>query len=47
MKDLKHIHFFEALLEAALRLYQGRALYEGSLSDEALIPLSEKYGLII
>lgn len=35
------------LLEQALRLYQGRALYEGSLSEEELIPLAEKYGLII
>lgn len=35
------------ILEQALRLYQGRALYEGSLSDEELLPLSEKYGLII
>ena len=36
-----------ALLEQALRLYQGRALYEGSLSDEVLFPLVRKYGLII
>lgn len=35
------------LLEQALRLYQGRALYEGSLSDEDLFPLVRKYGLII
>ena len=35
------------ILEQALRLYQGRALYEGSLSDEELLPLVEKYGLII
>lgn len=35
------------ILEKALRLYQGRALYEGSLDDEALMPLVEKYGLII
>ena len=35
------------VLEQALRLYQGRALYEGSLSDEELLPLAEKYGLII
>ena len=34
------------LLEQALRLYQGRALYEGPLSDEALRPLAAKYGLI-
>lgn len=37
----------EVLLEKALRAYQGRALYEGSLPDEALEPLAEKYGLII
>ena len=35
------------LLEEALRLYQGRALYEGSLSEEELLPLCRKYGLII
>ena len=35
------------LLEAGLRVYQGRALYEGSLTDEALAPLQDKYGLII
>lgn len=34
------------LLEKALRAYQGRALYDGSLSDEELLPLVEKYGLI-
>ena len=35
------------LLEKALRAYQGRALYDGSLSDETLLPLAEKYGMII
>lgn len=35
------------LLEQALRLYQGRALYEGSLSDRDLLPLCAGYGLII
>ena len=35
------------LLEAALRLYQGRALYEGSLPEATLLPLCEKYGLLI
>ena len=36
-----------ALLEEALRLYQGRALYEGGLSEEELLPLCRKFGLII
>ena len=36
-----------ALLEKALRAYQGRPLYEGSLSDAELLLLTEKYGLII
>ncbi|MBQ8216924.1 MAG: hypothetical protein IJZ91_03070, partial [Oscillospiraceae bacterium] len=35
------------VLEGALRRYQGRALYEGSLDENALLPLAEKYGLII
>lgn len=35
------------ILEQALRLYQGRALYDGGLSDEELMPLAEKYGLIL
>ena len=34
------------LLDEALRLYQGRALYAGDLSDEELIPLARRYGLI-
>ncbi|MBQ8075786.1 MAG: homocysteine S-methyltransferase family protein [Oscillospiraceae bacterium] len=34
------------LLERSLRAYQGRALYEGSLPDEVLLPLAQKYGLI-
>ena len=34
------------LLGQALMLYQGRALYAGSLSDEQLLPLMRKYGLI-
>ena len=34
------------LLEAALRIYQGRALYEGGLSEEELKPLVGKYGVI-
>ena len=34
------------LLEQALRLYQGRALYEGPLGEDALIPLAKKYGLL-
>lgn len=36
----------EALLEQALRLYQGRALYEGSISGETLEKLSARYGLL-
>lgn len=35
------------LLEAALRTYQGRALYEGSLSEDMLLPLCDRYGLLI
>ena len=35
------------ILESALRVYQGRALYEGALSEEELLPLCDKYGLII
>lgn len=34
------------LLEGALRLYQGRALYRGGLEENVLRPLAEKYGLI-
>jgi hypothetical protein len=36
-----------ALLEQVLRRYQGRAIYEGSLSDEVLMPLVRKYGLLL
>lgn len=36
----------ESLLEQALRLYQGRALYEGGLGEERLERLGTKYGLI-
>ena len=35
-----------AVLEQALRVYQGRALYEGGLSEEELKPLAGKYGVI-
>ena len=35
------------LLEKTLRLYQGRAVYEGGLPDDVLMPLVEKYGLIL
>ncbi len=35
------------LLDKALALYQGRALYAGSLSTDELMPLVRKYGLII
>ena len=34
------------LLDQALRLYQGRALYAGDLTPEELVPLVRKYGLI-
>ena len=34
------------LLEQALRLYQGRALYDGPLDEKALAPLAAKYGVI-
>jgi 5-methyltetrahydrofolate--homocysteine methyltransferase len=36
----------EELLEQALRLYQGRALYQGSLPEPVLQRLSKKYGLV-
>lgn len=36
-----------ALLDEALALYQGRALYAGSLSDEELAPMVRRYGLVI
>ena len=36
-----------ALLDEALMLYQGRALYAGNLSDEELAPMVRRYGLII
>ncbi len=35
------------LLESALRVYQGRALYEGGIPESELLPLCDKYGLII
>ena len=35
------------ILEAALRAYQGRPLYAGSLTDVDLAPLVAKYGVII
>ena len=35
-----------AVLEAALRVYQGRALYEGELPVSVLQPLAERYGLL-
>ena len=36
-----------SLLESALRLYQGRALYRGPLTEAELAPLVRKYGLLI
>ena len=35
-----------AVLEQALRVYQGRALYEGALPEDLLRPLAGKYGLL-
>jgi 5-methyltetrahydrofolate--homocysteine methyltransferase len=35
------------LLDQALALYQGRAMYAGTLTTEQLLPLVKKYGLII
>ena len=35
-----------AVLEQALRVYQGRALYEGGLTEEKLKDLAGKYGVI-
>ena len=35
-----------SLLEQALRLYQGRALYDGPLGEEVLAPLAKKYGVL-
>ena len=35
-----------AVLEQALRLYQGRAMYEGDLPEAVLAPLRGKYGLV-
>lgn len=34
------------LLEEALRIYQGRAMYDGPLTEAELLPLQERYGLI-
>lgn len=33
-------------LEGALRLYQGRAMYAGSLPEKVLAPMEKKYGLV-
>ena len=35
-----------AVLEQALRVYQGRALYEGALPENLLRPLAGNYGLL-
>ncbi len=35
------------LLEEALKLYQGRALYAGEIEEDVLVPLANRYGLII
>jgi 5-methyltetrahydrofolate--homocysteine methyltransferase len=34
------------ILEEALRLYQGRAMYEGNISEDVLTKFSKKYGVI-
>lgn len=34
------------VLEAALRAYQGRPLYEGALPESVLAPLAAKYGVL-
>ncbi len=34
------------LLEQALRAYQGRAMYEGALTEKELLPLARTYGLV-
>ena len=39
--------FLVITIEAALRTYQGRALYEGALPEAALLPLCDRYGLLI
>ena len=36
-----------SLLEQALEIYQGRALYAGDLPEEELLPLANRYGLVI
>ena len=36
-----------SLLEQALEIYQGRAIYAGDLPEEALLPLANRYGLVI
>ena len=36
----------EAVLEAALRIYQGRALYDGAISEAVLERLARKYGVL-
>ncbi len=37
----------EKLLEQTLRFYQGRAMYDGPLPEDKLLPLVSRYGLII
>ena len=36
-----------ALLEKALRAYQGTAIYSGALGEDVLLPFARKYGLIL
>ncbi len=35
------------LLAEALKLYQGRAIYAGDLPEDVLVPLANRYGLVI
>ena len=35
------------VLDSALRVYQGRALYDGALPEDTLLPLCAKYGLLL
>ena len=47
VKGLRVAFSQEAYDEDVRRAYQGRALYEGGLSEEELLPLVNRYGLLI